>query len=215
MVRRGARGCVIAACLLRPLTAAGQRDDERADCAQPASDLFFFPGGLLGERTARFDADQFKRVWYSKHLRAMAEPSLSCAEPAGDVYRFLWLRTWGAPIAVRVQRSGEIVTLAGVELDGSAGHPGKVSRRVERRLSRAEWKQVSEAIAKADLWNLPGHLPDGGFDGAQWIVEARSGARYHVVDRHSPKTSSYWELGSTLVRLAGLWPTGKGRDTVY
>src|SRR6266481_2721376 len=75
----------------------------RSDCKSPDAAEFFFPKGALGQRGSQFDEDAFNREWYSKHLRSMAEPSLSCGEPRGESYRFLWLRTWGRPIAVRVE----------------------------------------------------------------------------------------------------------------
>jgi len=189
----------------------------RPGCAQASSEQFFFPQGTLGERTERFDADQFTRTWYSRHLRAMFEPSLSCKEPPGEAYRFLWLRTWGCPIAVRVERTGDVATLFATELDGAGGYdPGKVARRTQRRLSPGEWKLVSAGLSGIGFWKMPGYLPRDGTDGAQWILEGRNGAKYHVVDRWSPETGAYRKLCLALVDLAGLRPSGKEkRDAVY
>jgi hypothetical protein len=137
---------------------------DRPQCQDASSDQFFFPDGSLGRR------------WYSQHLRAMSEPSLSCGRPKGEVYRFLWLRTWGRPVAVRVEAAPGDLFVAAVELDGAAGRPGKVSRR----------------------------------------VEGRKGSEYHVVDRWSPKNGAYRDLCLTLLKLAGLLPTGEGkRDGIY
>src|SRR3954467_6279291 len=104
---------------------SGSVEIYRRDCNDTAADTFFFPPGALGDRSPRFDGDQFARNWYSQHLRAMSEPSLSCKEPVGTTYRFLWLRTWGAPIAVRVEKTAKGVALNAVELDGAGGYePG-------------------------------------------------------------------------------------------
>lgn len=47
--------------------------------------------------------DDFVRGWYSSHLRSMAEPSLSCGA-IEDSYRFVWLRSFHSPVAVRMYR---------------------------------------------------------------------------------------------------------------
>ena len=186
----------------------------RADCASLDAAEFFFPQRVLGERLPQFDEDAFTREWYSKHLRAMAEPSLSCGQSSGESYRFLWLRTWGRPIAVRIE-TGPSNTLTAVELDGAGGYePGKVSRRVQRPLNGDEWKTLSHALKTTGFWKMPGRLPNHGFDGARWIL--RSERDYHVVDRWSPATGAYREFCLMLVKLAGLMPSGKSRrDTVY
>jgi hypothetical protein len=190
---------------------------DRRDCNHIAADTFFFPAGSLGDRSPTFDADQFTRKWYSEHLRAMSEPSLSCKEPVGTAYRFLWLRTWGAPVAVRVEKAATGATLIAVELDGAGGYePGKVSRRVRRSLTASEWDQIVKALLRADFWEMTGHLPADGQDGAQWIFEGRNGSAYHVVDRWSPETGAFRDVCLLLVRLAGLLPSGKGeKDAIY
>ena len=188
----------------------------RADCSSLDAAEFFFPMSALGERLPDFDQDAFRRRWYSSHLRAMAEPSLSCGVSPGESYRFLWLRTFGRPIAVRVE-IGRSNTLTAVELDGAGGYqPGKISRRVQRQLSADEWKTLSDALKATDFWKMPGRDSDRGLDGAQWIMEGRSGHDYHVVDRWSPKAGAYRDLCLMLVKLSGLIPSGKSeQDAVY
>jgi hypothetical protein len=50
------------------------------------------------------DRDAFVVDWYSKHLAAMQELSLweILKSPTQHVYRFLWLRTFHAPIVIRL-----------------------------------------------------------------------------------------------------------------
>src|SRR5690349_15429772 len=90
-------------------------------CAHPpvkVDDRTFFPVGTFRVSSDRGDTDSHQRNWYSKHLRAMSEPSLSSGNYTGDVYRFLWLRTWGRPIVVRVESDAHAWLLTAVELDG-------------------------------------------------------------------------------------------------
>ena len=141
----------------------------------------------------------------------MSEPSLSCKINAAESYRFLWLRTWGAPVAVRVDLIGDVATLSAVALDGEGGYePGVVVKRVERKLSREEWKAITTGLDSIAFWNLPARIHDVGLDGAEWILEGRRGTRYHVVDRWSPDQGAYRDFCLSLLSAAGMVPTGEG-----
>src|SRR5580704_15030869 len=60
--------------------------------------------------------NDFKVRWYAKHLRAMREPSISAASKDESLvaYRFLWLRTFHHPIAIRltIRRDGNASMIA-------------------------------------------------------------------------------------------------------
>src|SRR5688572_20568151 len=62
----------------------------------------YFPDRIFDEEQR---VDDLVDTWYSKHLRAMGEPSLVSLSSRGprdiEAYRFLWLPTWGHPVAVR------------------------------------------------------------------------------------------------------------------
>src|SRR5262245_25566892 len=69
-----------------------------AESCPESPEVRYFPVGTFGSRS-----DLFVREWYSKHLVAMKEPSLSCGVLEDtETYRFLWLSTWENPVAVRV-----------------------------------------------------------------------------------------------------------------
>jgi hypothetical protein len=136
----------------------------------------------------------------------MAEPSLSCAERAAETYRFVWLRTFDAPVAIRVESAHEAVLLTSVTLSGAGGYdPGTVVERSTRSLSLPEWNMISDALNQARFWATASwaHGNDG-FDGSQWIVEGRAGSKYHLIDRWSPKSGSFYELGLLFLRLSRL-----------
>jgi hypothetical protein len=203
---------------VQPAAAGKTLPARRPQCDDLSSDQFFFPEGWLREHKERPKQDQFVRDWYSRHLRAMSEPSLSCREPPGEEYRFLWLRTWGRPIAVRVAGSTKSANIVAVELDGAGGYqPGTTSRRIERKLTDGEWTEVKDRLKTIDFWNAPIQIPDIVIDGAQWVLEGRMGAQYHVVDRASPKTGAYREFCLSLLKMAGLLPAGGGgkREAIY
>ncbi len=182
---------------------AGMATASLPECPTNMSEMFFFPQGTFGPTEGRFDQDEFRRTWYSKHLRAMNEPSLSCGDTNGDSYRFLWLRTFHAPIAVRIDRTPEKSTISAVQLSGAGGYdPGSIADRTTRDLSAQNVDSLLAAFDTADFWHLPSWKTSMGADGAQWIVEARSRGQYHVVDRWSPKAGPFQDLANRFLSLA-------------
>jgi hypothetical protein len=173
------------------------------------SDTAYFPLGAFSERP---QSDRFVSEWYSKHLSAMGEPSLQCASRY-PVYRFLWLRSFHHPIAVRVEKREDDMHLFAVELDGAGGYePGAESRRVDRVLYIREAKAFTEAIATARVLNAPDKPEMRGFDGAKWVVEAREGERYQIHNVWTPENGRIHELGSAFIALTG-WSIPK--DELY
>jgi hypothetical protein len=139
----------------------------------------------------------------------MKESSLSCGTPEGvEVYRFLWLRSFHHPIAVRIMGLAEGgARLVAVELTGAGGYePGHILQRIERSLGDSEWQGLQRLLDATDFWKMPTQpvQPDLGVDGAQWIVEGRRLNEYHVVDRFMPREKPYRSLGLAFVMAAGI-----------
>ena len=89
------------------------------------------PIGVFAPRDTGLDA--FTRGWYESHLAAMKEPRLGAFVDSGNVeaVRFLWLRSFHHPIAVRAMRRGASYSLIAVELAGAGGYaPGAVLHRL-------------------------------------------------------------------------------------
>ena len=178
----------------------------RADCLNPMSDGYFFSPGSVGY-PAGSDLDGFVRGWYSRSLRLLAEPSLSCGEPAGETYRFM--TTNDSTEAVRITHDGVGGgTLFGAEtgdpmdtVDGT-GSPGKVKRRTQFRITPQQWEQVEEIVKGSNFWKLPTSGGDRGADGEDWVIEGRRRSDYHVVKRWSPRDGAItrWLL---LMKWAG------------
>jgi hypothetical protein len=175
----------------------------RADCSGGPSPRMYFPVGALSDQRR---SDEFRSQWYSKNLQAMGEPSLSCRVSSSEGYRFLWLRTWGHPVAIRVDVAGNRRLLTATELDGAGGYgPGKALRQSARELTDGEWRRISSALKRSDFWATPTTEHQLGFDGARWVLEGRSGTRYHVVDRWSPTHGPFRDL-CLLLQQMGAFP---------
>jgi hypothetical protein len=151
----------------------------------------YFPPGVF-ER-GRPELEQFTVNWYSKNLKALGEPSLwelSQADRAAEVYRFLWLRTNGHPVSVRiVLHAGGRPDLFAKVATGRAGYdPGSLKQSRETTLMDAKTRRLLECIEGVKFWTQPLHAPEEAnvvtLDGTQWIVEGIKGGEYHIIDRN-------------------------------
>ncbi|MDR6841542.1 hypothetical protein [Pseudoxanthomonas sacheonensis] len=174
---------------------------DRAACPRKSADDYYFANSALNQTDERSDA--FVRHWYSKHLTAMGEPSLSCGQP-GHVYRFTWLRTFHHPVVVRVIDKGSHAVVQAIELDGAGGYePGKVLRRFEKTLSVDQLQELKNAFSEAQFGSMPTSEERNGLDGSEWIVEVSDTGKYHVVVRWSPDNGPIRDIGSRFLALTG------------
>jgi len=159
----------------------------------------YFPKNALG-RDVR--SDQRKAMWYSHELNVLGEPSFFrlASNTSSESYRFLWLRTFHPPVAIRLDLQGDgsgILTTK--TASGEAGFPytvkelaQTVSCPIERERTQALLRQITEA----GFWSLTPETHDQtGTDGAQWIIEGVKQGTYHFVDRWSPRDGVIHELG--------------------
>jgi hypothetical protein len=148
--------------------------------AMSAAETMYFPKG--SER------------WYPKHLEAMKEPSLfqQSTNKTVEQYRFLWLRTFHKPIAVRVRKDSAGITLRVVRLSGAGGYaPGRIEHDESLVLTADQWDGFLKLLSKSSFWDSPSAEKDvRGLDGARWILEGQAAGKYHVVDRWSPSADS-------------------------
>jgi hypothetical protein len=120
----------------------------------------------------------------------MKEPSLyeHRADKAVEQYRFLWLRTFHKPMAVRIQKDGAAITLRVVRLSGAGGYePGHIEYDQTLTISASEWDAFLKLVGKSQFWDMPPAEKDAdGLDGSQWVLEGQAAGKYHVVDRWTP-----------------------------
>jgi hypothetical protein len=164
----------------------------------------YFPPGMLSQHPWH---DQFRINWYSKHLIAMKEPPMYSTNVDGfESYRFLWLRSFHHPIAVRISKYGEQHFISVKETNGAGGYePHQLILHQTRMLAPAEWAEFIRLINRACYWDLQSEDENiGGTDGARWILEAVTDGRYHIVDRWSPDGGSYRDACIYALRLSGL-----------
>jgi hypothetical protein len=190
-----------ARCLLVIVCLAGMHASADSKYFPPRTFVVDPPSGLQ-------DISKDLSDWYSKALSTMKEPSLWELARQGqtmEVYRLLWLPTWGRPVAVRVEKAGGRMTLNEVQLDGDGGYElGEVAVRKQTSLSQRDWDRLMERVEEAAFWGMPTSINDLGVDGEHLIVEGVRDGRFHVVDRWSPRPGAYRELCRSMLSFAGL-----------
>ena len=145
---------------------------------------FYFPGGVLLGAAVQ---------WYSKHLKAMKEPSLLNISKGlnrnEEVYRFLWLRSmFGHPICLRldinVDGNGKL-TVKETNGNGS-GKPGALSMWKIINLDKFQTLKFCQEINRIHFWEGPSKVESISIDGARWILEGTRENKYKILDYQTP-----------------------------
>jgi hypothetical protein len=150
------------------------------------------------------------RAWYSRSLISLKEPSLFelAHDPTTYSYRFLWLRTFNNPVAIRLNVNADGTgTLIQKVTSGEAGfHPGYLTVSTSKPLTQQQTQHFLKEVQQLNFWSIPTIDPViGGEDGSEWIIEGVHDGKYHVVNRWSPGSGPIRELGLALaVELAGM-----------
>ena len=145
----------------------------------------YFPSGALSAVTKM---DGIKAEWYSQELATLHEPSLwqsSRKQRDAEAYRFLWLRSFDAPICVRItiNRDGTALLTSKEGTIHGGTERGKLARLEMKLLSAEQVKAFLRLVGSVNFWTI--HTPTrdmGGVDGSQWIMEGEKQGTYKVVD---------------------------------
>ena len=159
----------------------------------------YFPNGALSDYDR---VDSFKARWYSDQLRALEEPSLleEADTPSRQSYRFVWLRTFHHPVAVRLDIMSDGTGKLTVKIANGAGgyKPGKLIENTSPSVTQKQTDKFLEQVKDAGFWELSSYEKTSGCDGAEWIIEGVKDGKYHVVNRWTPGKGPVRELGMTL-----------------
>ena len=176
---------------------------------EPGKRTLYFPAGVFDHRA---DRNEWSDRRFSDALTAMKEPSLWARsqqndEKTGQAYRFLWLRSFDRPVAIRVENNGpgEIRLFTKV-LDGHDGD-GDLAIEQTKALSEDQWIGLVKRVSVAGYWGMATSQPIwnyneegqisllGMMDGADWVLEGKVFDDYHIVNRHSPSDKDHRGLG--------------------
>lgn len=191
---------------------------------------YYFPS-VLNDTIDRGDPDfqDFKQKWYSSSLYSFKEPVLYSKSDAQTIYRLLWLRSFHQPVCFTMkQYNGEYFFNAktldkqpsfyltintsrdetGQEINDTTGKADRLAFIIFdsiKILTKSEWKQIEKYLDEFNFWEGPAPDPNDqhSTDGANWIIEARKGNRYHFIDRRNDN-GELNNFGKYLIKLSGL-----------
>lgn len=165
----------------------------------------FFPTGVFYPDNLKLDSAVSR--WYSEHLSALREPSLFQEKDSNvQIYRFLWLRTFHHPVAVRVIiLSDGSATVMTKMADGTGGYkPGKLILDKTEALVPEKAQILSEKVRRLLYAPVPLRVQENnGRDGAQWILEGMDHGRYRLIERWRPQDGPVRDLGLYFLRDLG------------
>lgn len=165
-----------------------------------------------------YEKDFFKP--YDYRLLAFEEESLwqVSKDPNAETYRFFWLPDSNVngdavPWMVRIDVDAEGETkISWKQTDGSQVNIlGKRTLNETLSLSPKIMEIFYTKFRRSDFWYLdplrevkrPGYEPDPNRSGAEWILEAAEGGKYHSVHRIKPGQTMERELGEYMTELTG------------
>jgi hypothetical protein len=167
-------------------------------CLSVGAQSHYFPKGAFSSDTPE---DRFVSNWYSKDLTALKEPSLFALRKtqSHDSYRFVWLRTFHHPVAIRVDLTADGTgTLTTKIASGAGGYqPGVLTVNKTRQLTSDEIHSILTQVAESNFWSLSTTWEEDrrGEDGSEWIFEGVRRNQYHVVTRWAPKEGPIHQIG--------------------
>lgn len=183
------RTLLIAALLvLTALPAAAQESEAPGQTVRlgEAAGGQLFPAGLRPDDAI---ADAFYNDWWSRQLAAMGEGALfTRTGENAEVYRMMFLPTWGPARAIRIERSEDRAYAVVKALDGLAGfETGSLVSSERFELSTEDWDRLSRLRAASGFFEAPTFGPRHGLgrDGHSWVIEGVRDGRYHVITRRA------------------------------
>ena len=144
-------------------------------------------------------------------LVAMDELPLAAFKESTELYRFVWLRSWDAPVCLRISRDGSEGSIATKVLEKYEGPTyGPLTHSSERHLTHDEMSHLSEMLDAASFWSAPAERDWVTLDGAGWMLEGLRSGTHHIVKRNSPakdgEDADFRFLCEHLLRLSDLPP---------
>ncbi len=157
-----------------------------------------------------------QKYWEEVLLSRFNEsPLLVLADSSDELYRFMLIPTFDAPVVVRIWRSKNEYFLTTKKTNGEGGFGmkkfGKLSYEKTRPLTEEEWNRFFNLLNEAMFWDIPysDKSDDPVRDGASWIIEGYSNKNYHIIDRITP-SKELTKACVYLLNLSGLEANYKG-----
>ncbi len=123
--------------------------------------------------------------FFSALLEIFHEPSIY-ADTAHPAVRLLYVPSFYDPVMVRLFYQDGRWMLISKRATGGVHIPHHIEFEQSTPVSDAFVSSLKASLERIGFWSMPTAEEDAGLDGAEWVPEARLGARYHLVNRWSP-----------------------------
>lgn len=197
--------------LLLPLTGCKKMKQsfKKEIKTQPTANLQLDSTGVPVEPGTLYfplELDSAKVPFFSKMFFAMYEPVLYNSGLNKESFRFLWLRTIKNPVAVRLEKQNDTVSLYIKVTTGTGGvGPGRISKSEVKILSAKEWNEFQELMNQSDFWNMPTIDDEKKISGEQWIMEGYKKDDYNLCEKWNPELDDPFRIACEyLLNLAGI-----------
>ncbi len=132
----------------------------------------------------------------------------------GKVYRFLWLRSFDAPIVIRMEKNKKNVTILWkVAQSNDSLHPSQSFTEFKKILSISQWKMFEKSLTTIDYWSMiSGDYLSNATDGAIWLSEAAINGKYKVTERSGYIYPKYSKCFMNLINFTNL---NLPKDRIY
>jgi hypothetical protein len=124
-----------------------------------------------------------------------------------NVVRFLWLRSLGKPMLVRIEEQERQRHLVVKVLDSPWGigadgvRIGKLAYERRRELTEGEWSSLARLL-ETGFWQQKSTAGLCGVDGAEWIMHGTRRGQHHAVARWSPTDGPFRAVCLGMLKLA-------------
>lgn len=156
--------------------------------------------------------------YYTRYLSAMKEPSVQARLPEGTelVLRLTYLPSFGAPLAVRIWKTGGVFHARTVALKRPLDQePLKITLDKDLKLEGKSTKDIESIWGNEAFWRPwnsdENILVSGGLDGARSIFKLHDARGYRMIDVWSPEALSAVKNDKEGLKNAQVDPT-KLRD---
>jgi hypothetical protein len=155
----------------------------------------------------------FSLDWFSEELACFKEPMLYAGHK-GKEYRFLWLRSFDAPIVIRMQKIKRNVLIYWKLLRfNDTLHISQYAVEFKKRLAVWQWKKFEKSLNTIDYWSMiSGDYLSNATDGAIWLLEAAINGKYKVTERSGYIYPKYTKCLKYLINLTDL---NLPKDRIY
>jgi len=151
--------------------------------------------------------------WFSEELAWFKEPVLG-AGSRGKEYRFLWLRSFDAPIVIRMQKiKRNVIIYWKLPRFNDTLHTFQSAVEYKKRLAVWQWKKFEKLLTTIDYWSMiSGDYLSNANDGAIWLLEAAVNGKYKVTERSGYIYPKYTKCLMYLINLTDL---NLPKDKIY